>query len=85
MKQFSLFAKLVPGAYERILDRIAPDQKAKVDAILRIVVGVRRPLSVQEMAMALGVATHRNTETATEAGLTFDGLGKKLRRGCGLS
>lgn len=35
--------------------------------------------------MALGVATHRNTETAAEAGLTFDGLGKKLRRECGLS
>jgi hypothetical protein len=44
----------VPEAYERILGRVPWVQKAKVKAILQIIVGARRPLNVQEMAMALG-------------------------------
>ncbi|EED11950.1 ankyrin repeat-containing protein, putative [Talaromyces stipitatus ATCC 10500] len=48
--------KNVSKAYERILDRVPSDQKTKVETILRIIIGARRPLTVQEMAMALGTA-----------------------------
>jgi hypothetical protein len=76
--------KNVPEAYERILDRVPSDQKTKVETILRIIVGTRRPLTVQEMAMALGVATTPCAETAMEAGLSPNGLDKKIRQLCGL-
>ncbi|EED23384.1 ankyrin repeat-containing protein, putative [Talaromyces stipitatus ATCC 10500] len=76
--------KSVPEAYERILCRVTADQKPKVEMILRIIVGARRPLTIQEMAMALGVATFPNAETAAEAGLCPDGLDKKIRQLCGL-
>ncbi|KAE8553411.1 hypothetical protein EYB25_004793 [Talaromyces marneffei] len=76
--------KNVPEAYERILDRVSPDQKPKVETILRIIIGARRPLTVQEMAMALGVATTPGAETATEAGLSTNALDKKIRQLCGL-
>ncbi|EED22542.1 Pfs, NACHT and Ankyrin domain protein, partial [Talaromyces stipitatus ATCC 10500] len=76
--------KDVPEAYERILNRAPSDQKATVEIILRIIVGARRPLSVQEMAMALGVATSPDAETAAEAGLNPSALDKKIRQLCGL-
>ncbi|KAF3389987.1 Ankyrin-3 [Talaromyces pinophilus] len=76
--------KNVPEAYERILDRVPSDQKTKVETILRIIVGARRPLTVQEMAMALGVATTPGAETATEARLSLNGLDKRIRQLCGL-
>ncbi|EED20813.1 conserved hypothetical protein [Talaromyces stipitatus ATCC 10500] len=76
--------KNVPEAYERILDRVPSDQKAKVKTILRIIVGARRPLTVREMAMALGVATTPDAETAMEAGLSSNKLDQKIRQLCGL-
>jgi ankyrin repeat protein len=76
--------KNVSEAYEKILDRVPSDQKAKVETILRIIVGARRPLTVQEMAMALGVATTPGAKTATEAGLSHTGLDKRIRQLCGL-
>ncbi|EED24223.1 ankyrin repeat-containing protein, putative [Talaromyces stipitatus ATCC 10500] len=76
--------KNVPEAYERILNRVPSDQKAKVETILQIIVGARRPLTVQEMAMALGLATTLGAETAKEAGLNPSGLDKKIRQLCGL-
>ncbi|KAE8553643.1 hypothetical protein EYB25_005025 [Talaromyces marneffei] len=76
--------KNVPEAYKRILDRVPSDQKAKVETILRIIVGARRPLTVQEMAMALGLATTPGAETTTEAGLSPKGLDEKIRQLCGL-
>ncbi|KUL83288.1 hypothetical protein ZTR_09137 [Talaromyces verruculosus] len=76
--------KNVPDAYGRILDRIPSEQQAKVKTILRIVVGARRPLTIQEMAMALGVATTPCAETAIDAGLSPKGLDTKIRQLCGL-
>ncbi|PCG88332.1 Hypothetical protein PENO1_110850 [Penicillium occitanis (nom. inval.)] len=76
--------KNVPEAYERILDRIPCEEKAKVKTILRIIVRARRPLTIREMAMALGVATSPDAETATEAGLNPNGLDEKIRDLCGL-
>lgn len=56
-----------------------------MENILRIIVGAQRPLTIQEIAMALGVATTPGAETATEAGLNPTRLGKKIRQLCGLS
>ncbi|KAK5246076.1 hypothetical protein LTS03_010103 [Exophiala xenobiotica] len=47
----------VEDAYEEILSRVDPEQKSNVTKILQIVVGARRPLTVEEMAIALGIAT----------------------------
>ncbi|KAN0072724.1 ankyrin repeat domain-containing protein 50-like protein 3 [Elaphomyces granulatus] len=47
----------VGDAYEKILSRVTAKQKGNVKKILQIVVGARRPLTVQEMAVALGIAT----------------------------
>jgi ankyrin repeat protein len=76
--------KNVPEAFERILDRAPSDQRAKVETILRIIVGARRPLTIREMAMALGVATTPDADTAKEACLSPKGLDKKIRQLCGL-
>lgn len=75
--------KSVNAAYEKILDRVAPEQERTVKAILQIIVGARRPLTISEMAMALGVATSSG-QTAAQAGVNPEGLGKKIRRLCGL-
>ncbi|EED17250.1 ankyrin repeat containing protein [Talaromyces stipitatus ATCC 10500] len=52
--------------------------------VLRIIVGARRPLTVGEMAMALGLATSRNAKIASEACLKVNRLDEKIRRLCGL-
>ncbi|KAE8553848.1 hypothetical protein EYB25_002386 [Talaromyces marneffei] len=74
----------VPEAYEKILNRVSVHEKGKVETILRIIIGARRPLTIGEMAMALGVATTSEAETAIEASLNPDGLAEKIRRLCGL-
>jgi hypothetical protein len=76
--------KTVSKAYKRILDRVPSDQKAKVKSILRIIIGARCPLTIQEIAMALGVATTPYAEIATEAGLSPYRLDKKIRQLCRL-
>lgn len=72
--------KNVPEAYERILDRAPSDQKTTAETILRIVVGARRPLTVQKMAMALGVAMTPCAGKAAEASLSPNRLDKKIRQ-----
>lgn len=52
--------------------------------ILQIIVAARRPLTTVEMAMALGIATSPQSQTAAEAGLDPFLIDKKLRRLCGL-
>ncbi|KAL8874708.1 MAG: hypothetical protein Q9198_006845, partial [Flavoplaca austrocitrina] len=47
----------VEDAYEKILERGAARNKDIVYNVLRIVVGARRPLTISEMAVALGVDT----------------------------
>lgn len=49
----------VEDAYETILKRVPPAQVANTRRILQIVVGARRPLTIGEMAIALGVATSK--------------------------
>ncbi|KAF3391859.1 Ankyrin repeat domain-containing protein 50 [Talaromyces pinophilus] len=79
-----LIPKSVNEAYRKILDRVTPRQEATVKTILRIIVGARRPLTIMEMAMALGVATSKSARTVVEAKVDLEGLGEKIRRLCGL-
>jgi hypothetical protein len=79
-----LLPKNVPEAYDRILARVTHSREHEVEMILRIIVGARRPLTIQEMAMALGVATTSDAQTTREADLDPSGLDIRIRRLCGL-
>ncbi|KAJ5765672.1 Ankyrin repeat protein [Penicillium odoratum] len=46
----------VNAAYAKILARVHADQFSTVKKILLIITGARRPLTIQEMALALGIA-----------------------------
>jgi hypothetical protein len=74
----------VEGAYEKILARVAKAQHQKVKLILQIIVGARRPLTVGEMALALGPETSKQHRTSTSAQIESVHLGKQLRHWCGL-
>lgn len=80
--------KLIPpsvsAAYEKILCRVPDDQKDTVRQILQIIVVARRPLTIQEMAMALGIATSPESKTTMQARLDPMNLDRKLRQLCGL-
>lgn len=52
--------------------------------ILQIIVGARRPLTVDEMAIALGLAKSTGSRTTGKPRLNPEGLGKKIRWLCGL-
>ncbi|KAL8795914.1 MAG: hypothetical protein Q9195_001658 [Heterodermia aff. obscurata] len=77
-----LLPATVEDAYEKILERGAIRNKDKIYKILRIVVGARRPLTVSEMTVALGVDTSRSTELELDVERTH--LETNLRQWCGL-
>ncbi|KAL8863359.1 MAG: hypothetical protein Q9178_000039 [Gyalolechia marmorata] len=72
----------VEDAYEKILERGAARNKDNVYKILRIVVGARRPLTVSEMAVALGVDTSPSSELQLDIEKTY--LETHLPQWCGL-
>ncbi|KAJ5148145.1 hypothetical protein N7526_001497 [Penicillium atrosanguineum] len=74
----------VNAAYEKILSRVPSEQVDTVRKILKIIVAARRPLTTQEMGMALGIAICSRSRHTAEAGLDSAHLDKKLRRLCGL-
>jgi ankyrin repeat protein len=74
----------VDEAYERILSRVPSRQVEIARKILQIIVAARRPLTTAEMAMALGIATSPQAQTAAKAGLKTSQIDKNLRRLCGL-
>ncbi|KAJ5547283.1 hypothetical protein N7494_004868 [Penicillium frequentans] len=74
----------VDEAYEKILSRVPSRQVDTARKILQIIVAARRPLTTAEMAMALGIATFPQAQSAAEAGLESAQIDKKLRRLCGL-
>jgi len=74
----------VESAYEKILTRVERGQHHKVKAILQIIVGARRPLTVSEMAVALGLADAKQCRTFADVQLDPAHLGKQLRDWCGL-
>jgi ankyrin repeat protein len=79
-----LIPSSVNAAYEKILGRVTSEQVPTARAILQIIVGARRPLTTQEMAIALGVADKPHERTAATAVLSLEGLDEKIRRLCGL-
>lgn len=80
--------RLVPAsvnaAYERILARVPPNKEDDLKKVLQIIVSARRPLTIKEMAMSLGVATKTSSRTAADTGLNPKGLDNKIRHLCGL-
>ncbi|KAJ5186449.1 hypothetical protein N7449_011213 [Penicillium cf. viridicatum] len=80
----TLIPQSVNVAYENILSRVPVDQMDTVKKILEIIVAARRPLTIREMAVALGIATYSEARTIMEAGLDSTHLQRKLRQLCGL-
>jgi ankyrin repeat protein len=74
----------VNAAYAKILDRVPSAQVPTVRKILQIIVAARRPLTIREMAMALGIARQPQLKAPTQATVDPAYLDKKLRRLCGL-
>lgn len=79
-----LIPSSVNAAYARILDRVPSNQVDTVKKILESIVSARRPLTIEEIAMALGLATRPISRNIAEAGLDSTGLGDKICRLCGL-
>lgn len=76
----------VEAAYENILSRIDKSMdKSQVRAILTIVVGARRPLTISEMALALDIATLREApRRLNDLTVNADHIEKNIREWCGL-
>ncbi|GIJ92692.1 hypothetical protein Asppvi_001970 [Aspergillus pseudoviridinutans] len=83
-EQIRLIPSSVDAAYEKILGRVPSNQVHTVKKILQIIVGARRPLTTQEMAMALGIALSPKSQIAAEAGINPARLAKRIRQLCGL-
>ncbi|KAK5210764.1 hypothetical protein LTR47_001484 [Exophiala xenobiotica] len=74
----------VEEAYEKILARVTQEQKDTVKKILQIVVGAHRALTIQEMAIALGIATSAQPKSLDQAKLDHSRLEDNIRDWCGL-
>ncbi|OGE47259.1 hypothetical protein PENARI_c052G10296 [Penicillium arizonense] len=80
----ALISPSVNAAYEKILCRVPADEIDTVKKILEIIVAARRPLTIREMAIALGIATYSEARTIIEARLDPTHLQRQLRQLCGL-
>ncbi|OQE34403.1 hypothetical protein PENCOP_c018G00646 [Penicillium coprophilum] len=80
----TLIPPSVDAAYGKLLCRVPANLMITVKTILEIIVAARRPLTMREMAMALGIATVSGSPTAKQTALDLIGLDDKLRRWCGL-
>ncbi|KAJ6118823.1 hypothetical protein N7471_013443 [Penicillium samsonianum] len=80
----TLVPSSVNAAYEKILCRVPVNEMDVVKKVLEIIVAARRPLKIQEMAIALGIATISDSQTIRQAELDPVQLEGKLRRLCGL-
>ncbi|KAJ5475328.1 purine and uridine phosphorylase [Penicillium diatomitis] len=83
-EEIQLILRSVNKAYEKILSRVPSNRVSTVKNVLQIIVGARRPLTTEEMAMALGIAESPQSETVAEAGLDSSRMGGVIRRLCGL-
>jgi hypothetical protein len=80
----TLIPRSVNAVYEKILRRVPTGLMNRVKKILEIIVAARRPLTIGEMAMALGIATSSEFRTAKDSMLDPIGFDSKLRQWCGL-
>lgn len=76
--------KSVEDAYERILSKITQKQKATARRILLVIVGARRPLTLNEMALALGAARAHQLNKHSIESLDQERLREQIRQCCGL-
>lgn len=83
-ESIQLIPSSVTAAYTKILHQVPLDKVSDVKMILRIIIGARRPLTIEEMAMALGHAKSSGPRTSNKYGLNPEGLDTKIRRLCGL-
>jgi hypothetical protein len=74
----------VKDAYEKILSGVPQEYADTVKRIFRIVVGARRPLAIQEMAIALGIATSVESTSLAQAQLDPQWVESSIRSWCGL-
>jgi ankyrin repeat protein len=74
----------VQAAYEEILRRIPKEGEKDAKVILQIIVGARRPLTVAEMALALGAATTKQGRRSNDVGIDPKHLKDRIRDWCGL-
>lgn len=81
---FTLIPNSVSAAYTKILSRVPADKVSDAKLILRIIIGARRPLSVEEMAIALSFAKSDSSRGSGKVQLKADGIDRKIRRLCGL-
>lgn len=79
-----LIPESVNAAYKRILHRVPSDKVDEVQKILQIIFAARRPLAIEEMAMALGIATRPQSQVTRDASIDPNGLEQKFRHLCGL-
>jgi hypothetical protein len=75
--------KSVEDAYEKLLGKVTKDQ-GKVRKILSIVIAARSPLTVADMALALGIATTEAATSLEKAILPEEHLKENIRKWCGL-
>ena len=80
----SLLPSSVEDAYEKILNRVSEGQKDMVKKILLIIVGARRPLTIDEMAIALGIAISTEPKSLSKVQLDTMRLKARIRDWCGL-
>jgi hypothetical protein len=79
-----LIPRSVDEAYKKILRRVPAGQWDTVKKILSIIVAAQRPLTIPEMAMALGISTCPKSQITILAPPDPIYLEGKLRRLCGL-
>ncbi|KAI9651617.1 MAG: hypothetical protein M1831_000577 [Alyxoria varia] len=73
----------VQNAYENILAKIVKERNHKAREVLGVVAGARRPLSVEELAYALGLAWTKDATDLEAIAIRVD-LERWIRRYCGL-
>lgn len=76
--------KSVEDAYERMLSKIEDKQRSRARKILLIIIGASRPLSIQEMALALGAARAYETDQSVIDPINPMRLENQIRDLCGL-
>ncbi|KAK5202772.1 hypothetical protein LTR41_011483 [Exophiala xenobiotica] len=81
-----LLPTTVEDAYDKILSRVLDKEKAKVKMILQILVGARRPLTVEEMAISLGIASTKTTQSKSLKDVQLNAARLKclIKQWCGL-
>lgn len=76
--------KTVNAAYAKILARVDADQFSTVRKILLIICGARRPLTIYEMAIALGITLKPESSNIRGAQLNIVRLSDRIGGLCGL-